>query len=105
MHDRPQFIDELQTLLSLHGDALRSLVGQRIERSWIAWDRTYDRWLAGEPVVLEIGGRQLEIQWTKIGEVAITQGRVDLRSPHEWKTFWAEVGGFDVEWRQDALPV
>jgi hypothetical protein len=97
---RPKPISSVRQLRELHGKRLHALVGERIQRVWLTWDRNDDSWLADNPVVLQIGDQQLELCWWKFDELFLTWNEIDLAAPLNWYGDSA----FDLTWCADGHP-
>ena len=98
---RPEFVATVDEFRARHADALRPCIGQTIDAIWEAWDLSDDTWFADEAVILEIGGRQLEIVWWKIGEVSLSWNAIDLTQPPNWVADWGDI---PLQWRRNAMP-
>lgn len=101
MFDRARFINNLDDFVAAHGDALRSLRGRCIRKSWVAWDTADDEWLADEAVILDFGDRRLELVFFQFDQIAVTWNEIDLAARPAWVANWSLPG---LEWRPNALP-
>jgi hypothetical protein len=91
----------LTEVLAQHRDRLRSLVGQPVESSRVVWYARWDSLHPASPVVLRVGGRNLELWSIGSTEFGFTWDELDLKqAPFYW------VGQPDTEstWVEDAVP-
>ena len=89
-------------LIAAQGARLRALVGERLHRSWIAWDASADTWWPDEAIVLQIGERQLELCCLEIEWLAVSWGSIQLETTPRYVADWDENR---LEWREDAHAV
>lgn len=102
MLDRSSFLDRPQEVVRVHGPRLASLVGSKLDETWVAWDTSSDTWLADEAVILVFGEVRLEIVWYKFDQVAISWNRIDVGARPAWLAEWPRE--LELVWRRDALP-
>lgn len=100
---RSTFVSSVREARDRYGPTLRALVGESIQDTWVAWDEGENHWFTEEPVILRIGGRNLEIICSKFDQLSLTCDTVDLDTPPCWRTDWGG-GGFRLRWRHNALP-
>jgi hypothetical protein len=75
----------LDDVLAEHGSLLRGLTGQPIERAWAVWYEPSDDLHVSSPVVLRIGGHNVELWSIYVSEFGVTCDTLDLaRSPFYW---------------------
>jgi hypothetical protein len=101
MFDRGLSVDTVEDLLKEHGARLRSLVGQTIAATWVAWDVGRDEWFADEAVIIEAGETSVEIVCWKLSEIVLSWNAIDRRHPPHWVAEWGTE--FRLEWRRDAI--
>lgn len=102
--DRTTLVESSAALQARHGDDLSALVGQAIGSSWVAWERDEDCWFEDEPVIIQIGGRRLEVVWMYFSAVSITWDTIELDTAPAFVAEWTGGDdGFRLEWRRDAL--
>ena len=94
------FVETADELEKRHGTLLRSLVGESVEGSWVAWENNDDEWFPDEPVVLRVGGRNVEFVHSKLSSLWIDIDSIDIATEPSWWADW----DFDLEWRRDAHP-
>jgi hypothetical protein len=99
--DRPVYDDTSEALLARHGWRLAECVGCVIDRTWVAWNRRDNEWLADEAVLLGIGGHVLAINCWKMNEIALGWDCIDVAATPAWVTDWGD--DFDLEWRSNGL--
>ncbi|HJZ58767.1 MAG TPA: hypothetical protein VKE74_27740 [Gemmataceae bacterium] len=90
----------LTEVLTQHRARLRALVGQPVESSRVVWYAPWDGMHAASPVVLRVGGRNLELWSIAAAEFGFTWDELDLkRAPFYW------VGHQDPQssWAEDAV--
>ena len=100
---RESLLDSVEAVRAEHGELLYSLVGKRIEATWVAWDKAEDEWFSEEPVILLIGQTNLEVVFGYLDRLALSVDTIDLEATPDWWCDWGETE-FELEWRQDALP-
>lgn len=96
---RPRWLTGLAAIRAEHGDRLAALVGRRLTRTRVVWERGDDEWFADAPVLLDFDGEQVELNHQKFDELSITWNSVDPTRGVRWP-----VPGFDLGWRDD-VPV
>ena len=99
--DRSLSIGNSADLLAAHGQRLAGWRGQTLEAVWVAWDLDGDRFFAEEPVILQIGGQQIQIVCWRLTDIALTWVTLDLDRPPTYISDWAPE--IRLEWRADAL--
>lgn len=87
----------LPSIKATHGRRLVDLLGRRLTRAWLLWDREADEWFADAPVLLDLDGEQLEIQHQKLDDLSLTWDTTDAHAPVSFLEF-------DLCWRDDAVP-
>lgn len=70
-------------------------IGRRLDASYVGWFED-DTWYSDLPVILIIGGLQYEFCWTKMDELAITQGQLQQD--------YCVVNGQQIRLQKDAMP-
>ena len=90
---RPQLFVRAADVGAALGDELRALRGQRLEAVWVMWDREGDEWWSDGPVILQIGGRQVEVSVFKSNELYVSLDAID----RDAGLFWAE--DMELVWR------
>ena len=78
------FLDSVDAVLSVHGENLQSLIGQRLQSVQVAWDVEQDEWFSDEPVVLVFERCVLEIVWWQLNELSISWGAIDRERAPNW---------------------
>lgn len=96
------FCTSADALLREHGLLLRSLIGQRLECSWVAWQTEDDEWFNDEPVILRIGGRNVELVLTELSSAWVGVNTIDVESAPNWFDCWED---YPLAWRKNAHPV
>lgn len=66
-----------------------------LDQIWVAWDRVTNDWFCDIPVILVIGGLQLEVSVHKLDELYLSFDAIDRSAPFGW----ADDGEWDLEWR------
>jgi hypothetical protein len=94
---QPSWQHGLASIRTRHGRRLAGLVGRRLSRAWLLWDRDADEWFADAPVLLDFDGDQLEIQHQKFDDLSITWATADPNKPVSFPEF-------DMAWRIGAMP-
>ena len=89
---------DMDELASEHGEKLSALLGRRLTRAWVIWDRVKDRWFPDGPVVLDFEGERLELAANDADEVSLAWNTIDVARPIGWSD---EV--LDLVWREDGL--
>lgn len=95
---QPNFQRGLTEIAETHRRPLAGLIGRRLTRTWLLWDRERDEWFADAPVLLEFDGEQVEVQHHKFDELSLTWNTVDPGGPVQFEDF-------DLCWRSDAAAV
>lgn len=98
-HYAPKFLSDKEELIKVHGDTLKSLIGQPILKSWVMWDLIEDEWWAECPVILQIGDRKVELCAWKLDEFSITWDSIDIRT----KPNWYDVDEIRIDWKENAM--
>jgi hypothetical protein len=93
---KPRFLDSVESVLSVHGDRLRNLVGCQLTDANIVWDVNDKSWFADEPVLLIFGDHQLEIVFWQLNELAINWNTINLNASPNW---FGCYGDMELEWR------
>ncbi|WP_280430937.1 hypothetical protein [Nocardia brasiliensis] len=104
---QPQWLDGRRAITAAHGPRLHTLVGRRLCRSWLVWDRDADEWFADCPVLLAFDGEQVEISHQKFGDLSVTWNSVDPVGQTTWTNGDdndPEVYTFHLGWRYDTRP-
>lgn len=85
----PALLGTAEALVATHADRLRALVGQPLTAVQLLYGP--DGWLPDAPVVLRIGGEQLEVCAWQL-DLSVTWAVVDLAAPawptddrHDWR--------------------
>ncbi|MGC4938368.1 hypothetical protein [Kribbella sp. DT2] len=103
----PRWLDTRQAIAAAHGRRLCALIGRRLDRAWLAWDREADEWFADAPVLLDFGGEQVEVNHQKFSDLSVTWNTVDPVGQATWSTGGdddPEAYTFQLGWRHDAVP-
>lgn len=95
---QPDYQRGLATIAETHRRRLAGLIGQRLTRAWLLWDREHDEWFADAPVLLEFDSEQVEVQHHKFDELSLTWNTVDPGGPVRFEDFV-------LCWRSDAAAV
>jgi hypothetical protein len=56
----------------------RQWVGKTIERTFVGWYESNDSWYEDLPIILIIGGEQIEICWQKFDSLSITKNQINV---------------------------
>jgi hypothetical protein len=97
MDDR-HFYASVDDLKRDQGSALRALIGQTIQSSWIAWTQEYNVWLSSDPVVLRIGEQNLEIACSEFEKVYLFWNTINVLEAPDRGSFT------DSFWKMNGLP-
>ena len=92
-----QRVGSVTELQRVHGEALRGLIGRRLDAVWVAWEEGGEAWLPDAPVVLEFDDRRLELDCFGVGTTSVTWETLDLHAR-------PDVYGILGRWRANALP-
>ncbi len=90
----------LDDVLAEHGGLLGGLKGQAIERAWAVWYEPDDDLHPSSPVVLQIGGRNVELWSIYISEFGVTCDALDLALP---PFYWIDRPDVASRWVDDRL--
>ncbi|MEI8406333.1 MULTISPECIES: hypothetical protein [unclassified Kribbella] len=103
---QPRWLNGRRAVADAHGRRLGALVGRRLDRVWLVWDRGADEWFAFGPVLLDFGGEQVEVNHQKFSDLSITWNTVDPVGQATWSNGDddPEVYTFHLGWRHDARP-
>ncbi|MEU4389832.1 hypothetical protein [Kribbella sp. NPDC023855] len=101
---QPQWLNGRRAIADAHGQRLAALVGRRLDRIWLVWDRGADEWFADGPVLLDFGGEQVELNHQKFSDLSITWNTIDPVGQATWSNGDPEVYSFSLAWRHDARP-
>ena len=102
MLDRALFLSSPEQFIERHGEQLRSLLGESLQTSWIAWDADEGEWWADEAVILRVGDRQLEIVCFQLDQLALTWGEI---STDQAPMHVADWGDANLLWRENGHEV
>ncbi|MED4019188.1 hypothetical protein [Sutcliffiella cohnii] len=95
----PIFYTDINEFINFHGDSLRKLIGSTIEGIWTVHEISDGEFWADCPVILVVGGRQLEFCSFNDREIAVTWNEIDLKE----KLDWYGNDEFNLEWRKNAF--
>jgi hypothetical protein len=99
----PQWLNGRRAVTAAHGRRLHTLIGRRLTRSWLVWNRHDDHWFADCPVLLDFDGEQVEINHRKFDDLSITWNTIDPSRPITWTYGDSEdPEDFPLTWRDDA---
>jgi len=98
---KPLFLDDPAEFIRLHKDFLSSLIGQSISRYWLMWDLKNDDWNTDGPVILEIGGTQVELCVFQTDQLSLTRDSIDLVAPLDW---YGAAEEFPLRWQNSPFP-
>ncbi len=102
---RPEWLNGRHAVAAAHGRRLGALVGCRLDRVWLVWDRGADEWFADGPVLFDFGGEQVEVNHQKFSDLSITWNTVDPVGQATWSNGDDDAPyTFHLGWRHDALP-
>jgi hypothetical protein len=104
---QPRWLNGRRAVAAAHGRRLGALVGRRLARVWLVWDRGADEWFADGPVLLDFGGEQVEVNHQKFSDLSITWNTIDPVGQATWSTGDdgdPEAYTFHLGWRHDTLP-
>lgn len=76
---------------------LHALVGRTLEEVWVVWDVTADEWFCDAPVLLVVGGCQIEVSVHQIDELCVSFDAIDRSAPFGWLD--DPEFHFDLDWR------
>jgi hypothetical protein len=100
---QPQWRNSRHAVTQAHGRGLHALIGRRLTRSWLVWNRNDDKWFADCPVLLDFEGEQVEINHQKFDDLSITWNSINPSEPIIW-TYDDHTEDFPLRWRDDACP-
>lgn len=95
----PIFYTDINEFINFHGDSLRQLIGSTIEGIWTVHEISDGEFWADCPVILVVGGRQLEFCSFNDREIAVTWNEIDLKE----KLDWYGNDELNLEWRKNAF--
>ncbi|MEV6560492.1 hypothetical protein AB0M22_32560 [Nocardia sp. NPDC051756] len=104
---QPQWLSGRREIADAHGRRLQALLGRRLTRAWLAWDRDDDQWFADGPVLLDFDGEQVELNHQKFDDLSITWNTVDPIEQATWSNGDdddPDVHTFHLSWRHDTRP-
>ncbi|WP_083654274.1 hypothetical protein [Mycobacterium sp. GA-1841] len=96
---QPQWLVGRHAIAHAHGRRLHALIGRRLTRSWLVWNRVNDEWVADCPVLLDFEGEQVELTHQKVDDLSITWNSIDPREPI---TYGEDPKDISLAWRDDA---
>lgn len=99
---RPGRYRAANQLVSSLGDELRGFVGETLENIWLMWEANEDEWFADGPVILGIGGRQIEVCAFRNDTLLVSLDAIDRSEPLDW--CGARESGdalFDLQWMKN----
>jgi hypothetical protein len=98
----PAFHENIEAFIAAHGCNLRSLIGQKIEKTWAMWSRVDDAWFSDGPVILLVNRRQIELAAFQFG-FALTFDAIDRGKPLRWCVEVDEAAdGLGLFWKEHA---
>lgn len=104
---QPRWLNGYRAVAAAHGRRLCALVGRRLDRAWLLWDRDREKSFTDGPVLLDFAGVQVEVNHQKVYDLSITWNTVDpvgQATRSEGNDDDPEVHTFHFGWRHDALP-
>lgn len=93
---KPQSFFTAEAVGASLGDRLKAMVGLRLDEVWLAWDVGADEWFCDAPVLLVVGGQQLEVSVNQLNELCISFNAIDRSAPFGWQD-----SDFDLKWRRN----
>jgi hypothetical protein len=100
---QPHWLNGLQAIASAQGRRLDALLGRRLSRSWLVWNRNRDQWFADCPILLDFDGEQVEICHQKFDDLSVTWNTIIPSRPITWTTGDGDdPENFPLMWRDDA---
>jgi hypothetical protein len=95
----PIFYTDINEFINTHGKGLRDLIGSTIAEIWTVQEISDGDFWADCPVILLIGGKQLEFCSFNDREIAVTWNEIDLKE----KLDWYGNQELNLEWRKNAI--
>jgi hypothetical protein len=95
----PSQYQSAEQLESELGAELHNLIGMPLESVWLMWDAIDDEWFADGPVILGLGGRQLEVCAYRFETLFVSLDAIDRSKPLDWYAGADSDGApFDLRW-------
>ncbi|WP_417899850.1 hypothetical protein ABN702_06085 [Bacillus haimaensis] len=95
----PTFFKDKDKFIQEHRDKLRSLNGLNIDEVWTVHELSDGEFWADCPVIIVVGGKQLEFCSFNDSEIAVTWNDIDLKV----KLDWYGNQKLNLEWRKNAI--
>jgi len=93
---------QISWLLERYGGLLRGLVGVPLEQAWLVLDEPNMVIHPASPIVLNLGGTQVELWSVYLTDFTMTSGEIDIRqAPFNWNG----ESPFGAAWSTDASPL
>lgn len=77
---------------------LNELIGKSIDRFWIMWDDKLNEWNPDGPVIVEIGGNNLEFSAYNLDEFSLTVNAINLDDELDWYEMGNEL---PLSWKEN----
>ncbi|MBT2729209.1 hypothetical protein J7E63_20135 [Bacillus sp. ISL-75] len=95
----PTFYTDLNEFIKEQRDSLRSLIGLKLDEVWTVHEMSDGEFWSDCPVILGIGGQQLEFCSFNDREIAVTWNEIDLKEKLDWYGNQELI----LEWRKSAI--